>query len=87
MDIIIRENIEKLLLQKWADFIDIQSLRKFVTSALKINAKSPLSIRVSKFYPENNYFIIWMEIKVNNTFHSLECKLTLDGNIDILNAG
>ena len=85
MDIINKASFEKLLIQKWADFINVSAITDIVTSALRLKSKQNLRIQLSRFIPENNYFIIWIEVKVNGNFSTLECKLNLNGELEVVN--
>jgi hypothetical protein len=71
--IINKENLEKILVTNWTQFVDIKLLRTFVQTEVSKNLNSFISIPVkrnkinannisiSRFYSFNNGYIIWIE--------------------------
>jgi hypothetical protein len=71
--IINEENLEKILVANWTQFIDSKLLRDFVQNEVPKNLNSLINIPVkklsintnrvslSRFYPHQNGYILWIE--------------------------
>jgi len=75
--IINEENLEKLLVANWTQFIDSKLLRDFVQNEVPKNLDSLINIptknlsintnrvSLSRFYPFENGYILWIEFILN----------------------
>ena len=60
-----RDKLEKLLISRWADFLDIRKLLKFAKNisdmAYSHSTNTIKNIKISRFELKENGFIIWLE--------------------------
>lgn len=70
-NIIYPEKLEKLLLSKWAEILNINNLRFYVSHILdrKLGIKSPhdCGFSISRFEITNEGFLIWIEVTIKST--------------------
>jgi hypothetical protein len=88
MKLLKEEQIEKILVANWTQFIDVSLLRAFVQQAVQKNInkltiipmKTSLkgnSISLSRFYYENNGYYFWVE------FYNIIEKHAAEGTMEI----
>ncbi len=77
---IIRENLEKMLLLNWSNFLDLKKLREFMIS--HVGQQNGLQLKFSKFELTTSHFVIWIEFKSTNIIGTTEAKLYFDGTLE-----
>ena len=96
-DILNKEKLEKILLSNWAEFIHLHTLLDFVKKSLIKHLDIPeasqvLEIRISRFEPVSQGFLLWLEATISITSSlepiksTVETFLSLPGEIYYVDA-
>lgn len=92
--IINTKKLEKMLIKHWTDFIDVRAVIAFVkhivVAELNFTSKCQiLKVKISRFEPKNNFFIVWLETSIldgeKEVNITIETSIHLSGKIIYLN--
>lgn len=85
MNVLEKQNLEKILLANWASFLDVRKLMTFVKTKNNLGLDTIFKLSVSRFEPTEKGFLIWLEtesnILENKVKVTTEALLTLSGEI------
>lgn len=79
-----KETLEKILIANWTSILDVREVLTLVSNITSENSKSQHridKITISRFELVNDYFLIWIEYKKDDTNGTIECHLHLNGDL------
>jgi hypothetical protein len=87
MDNVIQSEIlEKVLLSRWADFLDIRKLRHHVSIVLDLDPNQPQQLQISRFEITKRGFFLWIEVHLptSDKHITVESYLSNLGELSLL---